>query len=252
MTEVVDTLVFCGEHISGWRNDPETILSIGARAGIDRHVLVAPRPRDARLGPANDRIAAIVAADPAHFEGLARVDPFQGPEAVADAARCLGDGGFAGLFLHPGEEGFGIEDRRLDAVIAVAARHAVPVVVATGIPWWSEALQVAALASRHPGTPFLLTNGGQVNISGLGMQDAWAALESSHNLTIQTSGEYRQDFIEDVATRLGPERVVFASGAPQFEPAFEILRVRWADLEPAAVTTMLGGAWARIRSARIA
>lgn len=252
MTGVVDTLVFCGEHISGWRHDPESILSTGAIAGIDRHVLVAPRPRDARPGPANDRIAAIVAADPTHFEGLARIDPLQGPDAVAEAERCLGTDRFAGLFLHPGEEGFGIEDLRLDAVIAVASRHVAPVVVATGIPWWSEALQVAALATRHPSTSFLLTNGGQLNISGLGMQDAWAALESSPNLAIQTSGEYRQDFIEDVATRLGPERVMFASGAPQFEPAFEILRVRWADLAPDAITTMLGGAWARIRSARIA
>ena len=249
---VVDSLVFCGEHASGWRLDSSTVLEVGVRAGIDRHVLVTPRPLDARLDAANARIATIVAADPGHFEGLARIDPNQGEAARADAERCLAGEYFAGLFLHPGEEGFAIEDPRLDSVIDVAARHAAPVVVATGIPWWSEALQVAALARRHPATPFVLTNGGQVNISGLGMQDAWSALESSSNLVIQTSGEYRQDFIEDVATRLGPERVLFASGAPRFEPEFEILRVRWADLDAEAVTTMLGGAWTRIRAGRIA
>ena len=219
---VIDTLVFCGEHVDGTRLDRSTILEVGTRAGIERHVLVAPRPLDARLDEANRRIAAVVTADPVHFEGLARIDANQGEAAVVEAERCLRDAAFAGLFLHPGDEAFAIEDRRLDAVIKVATDHGAPVVVATGIPWWSEALQVAALARRHPATPFVLTNGGQVNISGLGMQDAWSALESSPRLVIQTSGEYRQDFIEDVATRLGPERVIFASGAPRFEPEFEI------------------------------
>lgn len=252
MSVVVDSLVFCGEHRSGWRQDVDAILAVGERAGIDRHVLVTPLPLPRLLRRENERIASIVAQDPARFDGVARIDPLAGDEAVRAAEDALGDLGLAGLFLHPGEELFALDDPRVDAVVAVAAARTAPVVVATGIPWWSEALQVAALAGRHPDAPFILTNGGQVNISGLGMQDAAAALDAAPNVAIQTNGEYRQDFIEDVATRLGADRVLFASGSPQFEPAFEVLRCRWADLPADAIELMLGGSWARLRAARTA
>lgn len=252
MSAVVDSLVFCGEHRSGWVQDSAAILAVGERAGIDRHVLATPAPVSRQFGPENGRIATIVARDPARFDGLARIDPLAGDAAARAAEHALDDLGLIGLFLHPGEEGFALDDPRVDSVVGVAAARRAPVVVATGIPWWSEALQVAALASRNLGAPFVLTNGGQINISGLGMQDAAAALDAAPNIVIQTNGEYRQDFIEDVATRLGPERVLFASGSPQFEPAFEILRCRWADLPPDAIDLMLGGSWARLRAARTA
>jgi predicted TIM-barrel fold metal-dependent hydrolase len=250
VSEVVDSLVFCGEHRSGWRHDPDAILAVGEHAGIDRHVLVTPLPFSRLLEPENERIASIAASDPARFDGLARIDPLAGEGAARAAEDSLDDLGLAGIFLHPGEEGFTLDDPRVDVVVGVAAARRAPVVVSTGIPWSSEALQVAALAGRHPGAPFVLTNGGQINISGLGMQDAAAALDSAPNIVIQTNGEYRQDFIEDVATRLGPERVLFASGSPQFEPAFEVLRCRWADLPREAIDLMLGGSWARLRAAR--
>lgn len=250
MSEVVDSLVFCGEHRSGWSQGVDAILGIGESAGIDRHVLVTPLSSSRLLAPENERIASIVAGDPARFDGLARVDPLVGDQAARAAEDALGGLGLVGLFLHPGEEGFALDDPRVDLVVSVAAARRAPVVVATGIPWWSEGLQVAALARRHPGAPFVLTNSGQINISGLGMQDATAALDSAPSIVIQTNGEYRQDFIEDVATRLGPERVLFASGSPQFEPAFEILRCRWADLPADSIDLMLGGSWARLRAAR--
>ncbi len=240
---VVDTLVFCGEHAAGWTYDLDDVRRDGARAGVDRFVLVTPRPRDYHYGPENARIAQLVAQEPDLLYGLVRVDPMRGEEAVLEVERSLGEHRLHGLFLHPAEEQFGLDDPQVDALVAVADRHRAPVVVAAGFPWRSEALQVAALASRHPETAFVLTNGGQYNISGLGMQDAWAALAATPNLIIQTSGEYRQDFIEDVAVKLGPERVMFASGAPQYEPAFEVLRVRWADLPVAAVEAMLGATW---------
>jgi len=246
---VVDAFVMCGEDRDGWRQDVVEILAVGERAGIDRHVLVAPRPPDGDLPAANDRVAKLVADDPGRLDGWGRIDALR-TGAAAEARRCLHGLGLAGLFLDPASDGYRADDRRLDAVLAVAASAGAPVLVATGAPWWAEALQAAALAARHPGVAILLTNGGQVNISGLGMQDAWAALESAPNLAVLTNGEYRQDFIEDVATRLGPERVLFGSGSPVFEPPFEVLRVRWADLPEDVVAAVLGGTWLSIRAAR--
>lgn len=249
MTRVVDAYVLCGEDRNGWRQDVATIVATGERAGIDHHVLVAAPSRERDVVAGNDRIAALVARDPDRFDGWGRIDVLA-TNASSEARRCLRELGLAGLFLDPAADGYRADDPRVDAVLGSTGSLRAPVLVATGAPWWSEALQVAALATRHPGVRFLLSNGGQVNISGLGMQDAWAALESSPNLAVLTNGEYRQDFIEDVATRLGPDRILFGSGSPAFEPPFEILRVRWADLPEPVIEAMLGGTWQAIRAAR--
>jgi predicted TIM-barrel fold metal-dependent hydrolase len=138
----------------------------------------------------------------------------------------------AGLFLHPGEEAFPIRvARRVLETALIAGR---PVVIATGLFALSEPLQVAELAGSVPELPIVMTSGGQINISGLSMIDAWLALERAPNLSVLTNGEYRQDFIERLATDLDPARVLFGSFAPLHDPAFEVARIRAARLAPDA------------------
>jgi len=115
-------------------------------------------------------------------------------------------------------------------------------VVATGYPWVSEGLQVGELARRHPWTTFVATNGAQINISGLGQQDATIALAECPNLLVQTSGVYREDFLEGVVERFGAGRLLYASAFPRFDPRLELLRVRWApNLGDEAKAAVLGG-----------
>ena len=159
-----------------------------------------------------------------------------------EAIRCFDELAARGLLLHPAEELFRATDPRLDPVVAEAAQRHRPVVVASGYPWVSEPLQVAALAARFPATPFIMTNGGQFNISGLGMANAWMALEQCPNLCVQTAGEYRQDFIENVASQLGGRRILLASSAPQFDQRYELARARQAVLTADQQHLMLGGA----------
>ena len=80
----------------------------------------------------------------------------------------------------------------------------------------------------------VLTTGGQINISGLSMVDAWLALTTTPNLHVLTNGEYRQDFIERLAAELDPARVLHASFAPTFDAAFEQARTRSARLSAVA------------------
>jgi predicted TIM-barrel fold metal-dependent hydrolase len=114
--------------------------------------------------------------------------------------------------------------------LAVAADLGAPVVVATGLFAQSEPLQVAELAATTPSVTVVMTSGGQINISGLSMVDAWQALTSTPNLSVLTNGEYRQDYIERLATDLDPARVLFASFAPVHDARFEVARIRSARL----------------------
>ena len=81
--------------------------------------------------------------------------------------------------------------------------------------------------------------------SGLGQQDAELALESSPNLFIQTSGVYREDFLEGVVSRFGAERLLYASAFPRFDPRLELLRIRWAPnlRDQAQAPILAGNAW---------
>jgi uncharacterized protein len=219
---IVDSLTFAGEGL----------IAALDEAGIERAIVCAGRARGHGYDVENERVARLAAEHSDRLVAFARVDPLA-PVATTGAS---------GLFLHPWEDAFRVTDPAVDVVL-----DGRPVIVATGYPFVSEALQVAELARRHPETTFVATNGGQINISGLGQDDAFLALEACVNLYVQTSGVYREDFLEGVVERFGAERLVYASAWPQFDPRLELLRVRWApSLGEDARSAILGGNATRV------
>jgi predicted TIM-barrel fold metal-dependent hydrolase len=224
---IFDSLTFYGPCLHGWAVSERDLLAALDASDAARAIAVAPKPPEYRFEPANDAVAELARAHPDRVTGLVRVDPWR-PDAAGEAERGLGELQLAGVFLHPWQECFRVNMPEVDAVVAVAAGHGVPVVIAAGFPWVSEALQAADLARRFPETPFVLTTGGQINISGLGQIDAELAVEQNGNVYLQTSGVYREDFITGVAARCGADRLLYASGFPQFEPRLERRRVEWA------------------------
>lgn len=238
-TPVVDALAFIGESLFGRPQDPEDLILRLSRASIDHVVLAPQRPVAYELAPGNAEVAAFVALDPHSRRQLGRVDPNR-PGAVGEVRRCVEEWDVDGFYLNPREEVFPINGAAADRVIAAVADAGVPLVIETGTPWVSEALQVAEVAARYPSLPIIMTNGGQLNISGLGQGEALMALETCSNILIQTSGVYRQDFIEAVVSEFGSDRVMFASSAPIYDPAYEVLRVRGAAILPHQRDAVLG------------
>ena len=161
--------------------------------------------------------------------GAARIDPWQ-PDAAQMLLWGVESLGLEALYLNPWEETFRADIEQLDEILAVASENKIPVLISAGYPWLSEALQVCKLAARWPEVPIVMTNGGQINISGLGQADVVLALKKAPNLYFDTAGIYRQDFIEEVAEEFGGERVLFGSGAPYFDQQYELMRIRVAKV----------------------
>jgi predicted TIM-barrel fold metal-dependent hydrolase len=241
---LIDALMLLGPNRFGPAISVPDALALVDTLGLGAIVAAPARPMDYHLGPVNTELAATAARSGGRLVALGRVDPTDGDRAVREAIRCLDELGCAGLFLHPGEEAFPVRLAR--PVIDAVADRGRPIVVATGFPSQSEPLQVAELAAAYPGLPVVLTTGGQINISGLSMVDAWLALTGTPNLSVMTNGEYRQDFIERLATDLDPARVLYASFAPTFDARFELARIRSARLEPTARPAIEGGNAARL------
>ncbi len=222
-----DTLTFYGDCLFGWTVSENDLFRALEDSDAGRGVVCAAKPPTYTFPEANERVGALVERRSDRLVGLVRVDPWQA-DAPEQAAHGFDELGLSGLFLHPWEESLRVNMPRVDDVVAVAAARTRPVFVAAGFPWLSEALQVGDLARRFPDTPFVLTTGGQINISGLGQANAELAVERNENVRLQTTGVYREDFIEGIATRFGPERLLYASGYPQFDPRLERRRVEWA------------------------
>ena len=238
---IVDGLTFLGDSIFGYRATETDLLAAMDETEIDRAVVCPVKPRTYRLARENERVAEAVRQHAGRLVGFGRVDPLLGDAAAADAETALGELGLSGLFLHPWEETFRAGASLVDPIIEIARARGVPVLVATGYPWLSEPLQVADLARRFPDVSFLLTNGGQLNVSGLGQTDAERALAHNRNLVIQTAGVYREDFLEGVVDRFGAERLVFASAFPLMNTTLELLRARSLHVGEDEKARVLGG-----------
>jgi predicted TIM-barrel fold metal-dependent hydrolase len=221
---IIDSHVHVGKSIFGYELQPETLLKTMSEYQIDASVICPVQPMNYHLELENDYIAELAAKDQTHFIGFCRVDPRQGEKAVHEVSRAITKLGLKGLFLHPWEEGYRVNSEFVVPVVQMAASLDIPVMIATGYPWVSHALQVADLAGKVPDASIIMTNGGQINISGMGQPDAYLAMRDHPNLYMETSGVYRQDFIENCIQEFGAERVFFGSNAPRMNQGFELER----------------------------
>jgi predicted TIM-barrel fold metal-dependent hydrolase len=132
--------------------------------------------------------------------------------------------------LDPWEENFQANDDVVVPLLEEARSCDKPVVINAGHVRVSHPAQIWDLASRFPDVQIVACNGGQINICGILLFEARRMLESCSNVVIETAGTYREDFIEEVVTEVGEERVIFASGAPVYDQEFEMARVRLAHV----------------------
>jgi hypothetical protein len=237
---IFDGRIFLGESFDGTRQDVHQALRSMDALEIEMALACPFKPLSYDLDEANTGLATTIKAHTDRLLGAARINPWQ-PDAADILRRGFEALGLRALFLHPWEEHFRADLERLDPLMEIASAFQYPVLVMSGYPWVSEALQVRNLALRWPSVPIIMTNGGQINISGLGQADASLAMRTASNLYIDTAGIYRQDFIEETAQEFGAQRILFGSGSPYFDQRYEIKRVQFAKLPEQDRQAMQGG-----------
>src|SRR4029077_8699713 len=155
-----------------WREYNASRLARGERMGITRHVAsilgtfgrtsptFSPPPPDVTYG--NAAVLALQKAHPTRIRGYVCVNPNYTDHAVAEITRCV-KAGMIGLKLAASRRA---DDALLDPVCRAAARHRLPVLHHI---WqhrrhdWpqqeaSDAVELCALALRHPTVSFILAH----------------------------------------------------------------------------------------------
>lgn len=237
---IFDFRVFLGQSFDDTQQTTTELLQMMDASGINMALACPLKPLSYNLDLANAHLSGSIRPHPDRLVGAARIDPWQSG-AVDELRRAFDTYGLRALYLNPWEEHFRADLARLDPLLAVVQSYRAPVLIAAGYPWLAEALQINKLARRWPDLSFVMTNGGQINISGLGQADATLALRQSSNLSIDTAGIYRQDFIEETVEEFGPERVLFGSGTPYFDQRYEIRRITLAKVNSVQREAMQSG-----------
>ncbi len=224
-----DLRTYLGKSFDGVNQTVKDLLDNMDRLSIEKSLVMPLKPIDYDLGAANQELYKTIYPYRDRFLGAARIDPWQ-PDAFEQLEKAVDTYAMRALYLDPWQEQFRADSEIIDPLLNYAQKHNLPVIIASGFPWRSEALQVLKIALRWPETTLIMTNGGQINISGLGQADVTLALQSANNLMIETAGVYRQDFIEETVQAFGAERVYFGSGAPFLYQAYEKKRVEFLEV----------------------
>lgn len=236
----IDARVHVGESIFGYSQTADEVMRKLDELGIDMCVLCPVKPYDYHLGPENDFVAGIVKQNRDRCVGFVRVDPRQGRNALDEMIRGIEKLEQRGLYIDPWEETLPVNSELLYPFMEKAGEFKVPVMIRGGYPVVSHPSQIADLVRRFPGTTVIATSAGQINISGGGLHDARILLTENRNVYMETSGIYREDFIEEMAKVIGTDRLVYGSGSPIFDMSFEILRVQRAHLKNEEKASILG------------
>ena len=204
----------------------DEILRDTQRHGVDSGNLI---PGFCRAGYIEANEAVMRFSREHNFAPVPRVHPLDS----ANLKQVLAwgkDRSVGAVFVHPFEDGFCANDERVVQLANDLAPDRVTFIVAGGFPMSSMPSQLESLACLAPETRIIVTSAGQIDICGSHLNEALKLFERCSNLVAETSGIYRQDFIETLIKKLGYRRVVFGSGYPQYNLGLETSRLRWLGI----------------------
>jgi len=233
---VIDAHAMLGDE-TYLRLDADELLRRMDAAGVD---LAVARPMGA--GMVVDHRAGndlVLKAGP-RIRGLATVNPWWGPKALDELARCR-DLGAVGLFLDPARQGFFPTEPVATPVLARAAEYGWPVMMKTGAYVYADILALAEVARDFPGTTFVAGFGG--------FADQWfelpMAMRNAPNLMLDASMMWGAG-IQQIVDRHGAGRVLFGSAEPRNRYAVVLKAIERRGLDESSRRAVLHDNAARV------
>ena len=201
------------------------------RAGVARAALIASVPGD------EDSVATAVARHPSRIVGFFMLDP-TAPDAASRTEHALDQLGLRAVCLFPAMQRYSLHDPRVKEIVQLAAARrgtavfvhcgALSVGVRTklGLPSrfdvrYGNPLELHALASEHPGVPFIIPHFG----AGL-FREALLVADLAANVYLATSSTNRwmayhhglalAGVFKQALEIVGPDRLLFGTDSSFF------------------------------------
>lgn len=228
---IVDFHTYVGESMLGQTSTEEELLDNMNKNQIDISVACPVKTIDPFFEKQNMYISEFQKRHKGKIVGFARIDPNLGKDSEMILREAVEQLQLKGLLLHPWEETFAINDKKVFPFIEMCGGYEIPVLIETGYPWVSHCFQVASLAEKFPDVKFIMSHGGQFDSSGYALTDVDYVMDRHPNLYIETSGDYSDEGIENIPVRLGNNRILFGSHFPWLNTELEIYRIQRANLK---------------------
>ncbi len=230
---VFDADVKLGRSYKGTSFLAEDYLQVMEAMEIDRAMLLAEKPLSYRMAEGNDYIESVAAQHPGRFYAAVRIDPWQGKEeARAELRLRLQNPAVRAVYLNPWEENCPINSPTVHPVLECAAEYGVGVIVEAGYPWVSHVSQIADAAKEYPTVRFLMTNAGQLDLSGYTLTDVKYFMGRVPNLYLGTAAAVAAEWLAEMERTVAPGRVLFETNYPAFEPRLERQRIELGYFTP--------------------
>jgi len=246
----LDAHCVLGRH-GHWRApQPATapeLLSVMDHYGIAGALVTDCLSRETDAAAGNARVLELTRGQPRLLPAWVLVPSASGETCapgrlVAEMRRA----GVKAAFLCPGTYAHGLEHWEVDDTLAALAEARVPVFIAgeEGYPGWgdpggADALDVDAvlrMAQRHPTLPIVMT----AFRFRRSCRRIWQAMQAARNLYIELSGYWLYRPIEFLCKHVGPERLLFGTRLPVFDPAAATTTVRYAEVAARALELVAG------------
>jgi predicted TIM-barrel fold metal-dependent hydrolase len=190
----------------GYHATAEEIVAGLDRAG-QRRALIFPMHEPDGYRAANAEAIDAMRRHPGRLTALARINPHDGREALAEAERCLAAGA-VGFKLHPRSDAFDLPDAVVDGVVALAHEARAPVLFHAGRGFPGLGEEVVSLSRRYPDARLILAHAGISDLGHLGPLVAEAP-----NLFFDTAWWLVSDLLTLYAT-VPPGQILYASDMP--------------------------------------
>ncbi len=214
---------FYGIRLSHGDGTVASLLREGTAAGIDRFVVhsVATTPQQA--SSINRFIAGCVGQTPDRLTGLGTLHP-DSDDLRRDVEEIVALG-LHGVKLHPDIQGFQADDPRCLKIYDLCTEFDLPVLMHTGDKRYdnSNPNRIKPLLARYPSLTLVGAHFGGWSI----WEEASRELAGLPNFYVDCSSSFYaldDDTVRRIIERYTPDRVLFGSDYPMWDPAQELER----------------------------
>jgi predicted TIM-barrel fold metal-dependent hydrolase len=214
----------------GFRCTAEQLLA--TLAPMRSRAVVFPMHEPAGYPPANDRVIATARASGGQLVAFCRLDPRVEP--AAEARRCI-DAGARGIKLHPRAEGFGLLDRGVREIVAVADELRLPILLHAGRGIPALGAHVLDYAREFPNARFILAHAGVCDLSWI-----WRRVADHPNVFFDTAWWSAADQLA-LFSLVPPGRILYATDIPFGTPQQTVISVFRSALQAGLSGEQLAG-----------
>lgn len=213
------------------------LLEVMDRFGIGKACVSSIKAIQYDFLEGNREVKQETGKHPDRFIPFCVAHPRYWSDVEVEVVKCLSEWKFAGLTLHPLEQGFPADCLSVKRLMEVVGDFGVPVAIHSAEDDVSHPRRIGALAAAFPSITFIMHHMGRI----FAFYDAIEVAMEHPNIILDTTDVTHHDGIVEKAVKMiGADRVVWGSNLPISYPGPNLKRIQIARITKPERELILG------------